>query len=243
MSSRAALAVKNAQAYLRSRELTATDEEMPITVESRSSLGAQRQSDLPSSEQEPWFLLDIRCLGRFQLYLEGRLLSPRAFRRHQSLTALKILVTHREQPLTKEQLMEYIWPEADPETTARNLRVVIHDLRRGLASISPSNYPFIIAEDGSYHFNTPALYRLDVDEFVNCVRYLGHRFGGIKLEDIKAPECFIIEQRLREIMDIPVFHDDQHGTAIIVVAGLINALHLTDRTPADRRPTPTGAAW
>jgi malate dehydrogenase (oxaloacetate-decarboxylating)(NADP+) len=69
----------------------------------------------------------------------------------------------------------------------------------------------------------------DVDEFVNCVRFLGPSFGGINLEDIKAPDCFIIEQRLREIMDIPVFHDDQHGTAIIAVAGLINALHLTGR--------------
>jgi hypothetical protein len=69
----------------------------------------------------------------------------------------------------------------------------------------------------------------DVDEFVNCVRFLGPSFGGINLEDIKAPECFIIEQRLREEMDIPVFHDDQHGTAIIAAAGLINALHLTDR--------------
>ncbi|WP_375589735.1 NADP-dependent malic enzyme [Hoeflea alexandrii] len=69
----------------------------------------------------------------------------------------------------------------------------------------------------------------NVDEFINCVRYLGPSFGGINLEDIKAPDCFIIEQRLREIMDIPVFHDDQHGTAIIAVAGLINALHLTDR--------------
>ncbi len=53
--------------------------------------------------------------------------------------------------------------------------------------------------------------------------------GGINLEDIKAPECFIIEQRLRELMDIPVFHDDQHGTAIIAAAGLINALELTGR--------------
>ena len=69
----------------------------------------------------------------------------------------------------------------------------------------------------------------DVDAFVNCVRYLGTAFGGINLEDIKAPDCFIIEQRLRELMDIPVFHDDQHGTAIIAVAGLINALHLTGR--------------
>lgn len=69
----------------------------------------------------------------------------------------------------------------------------------------------------------------DVDEFINAVRFLGPSFGGINLEDIKAPDCFIIEQRLRELMDIPVFHDDQHGTAIISTAGLINALHLTGR--------------
>src|SRR5690349_12774720 len=69
----------------------------------------------------------------------------------------------------------------------------------------------------------------NVDEFINCVRFLGPSFGGINLEDIKAPECFIIESRLRELMDIPVFHDDQHGTAIIAAAGLINALELTGR--------------
>ena len=69
----------------------------------------------------------------------------------------------------------------------------------------------------------------DADAFINCVRYLGPSFGGINLEDIKAPECFIIEQRLRELMDIPVFHDDQHGTAIIAAAGLINALAITGR--------------
>src|SRR5437588_3554096 len=69
----------------------------------------------------------------------------------------------------------------------------------------------------------------DVDAFVNCVRYLGPSFGGINLEDIKAPDCFIIEERLREMMDIPVFHDDQHGTAIIATAGLINALAITGR--------------
>jgi malate dehydrogenase (oxaloacetate-decarboxylating)(NADP+) len=69
----------------------------------------------------------------------------------------------------------------------------------------------------------------DTEAFINCVRYLGPSFGGINLEDIKAPDCFIIEQRLRELMDIPVFHDDQHGTAIIAAAGLINALHLTGR--------------
>ncbi len=69
----------------------------------------------------------------------------------------------------------------------------------------------------------------DPDAFIGAVRYLGPTFGGINLEDIKAPDCFIIEQRLREMMDIPVFHDDQHGTAIIAAAGLINALDLTDR--------------
>ncbi len=69
----------------------------------------------------------------------------------------------------------------------------------------------------------------DPDEFVNCVRFLGQTFGGINLEDIKAPECFLIEQKLRELLDIPVFHDDQHGTAIIAAAGLINALDLTGR--------------
>src|SRR6202048_317949 len=69
----------------------------------------------------------------------------------------------------------------------------------------------------------------DPDEFVNCVKLLGKSWGGINLEDIRAPECFVIEQRLRELLDIPVFHDDQHGTAIIAAAGLINALHLTGR--------------
>ena len=81
----------------------------------------------------------------------------------------------------------------------------------------------------------------DVDEFVNCVRFLGPSFGGINLEDIKAPDCFIIEQRLRELMDIPVFHDDQHGTAIIAAAGLINAVHLTGRDLATTRLVCNGA--
>ena len=73
----------------------------------------------------------------------------------------------------------------------------------------------------------------DVDAFVECVRLLGPTFGGINLEDIKAPGCFVIEQRLRECMDIPVFHDDQHGTAIIAAAALINALDLTGRSLKD----------
>lgn len=81
----------------------------------------------------------------------------------------------------------------------------------------------------------------DVDEFVNCVKLLGPSWGGINLEDIAAPECFVIEQRLRELMDIPVFHDDQHGTAIIVAAGLINAAHLTGRKLKDIKVVVLGA--
>ena len=81
----------------------------------------------------------------------------------------------------------------------------------------------------------------DPDEFINCVKLLGKSWGGINLEDIKAPECFIIEQRLRELLDIPVFHDDQHGTAIIAAAGLINALDLTGRDIKTTRLVCNGA--
>ena len=81
----------------------------------------------------------------------------------------------------------------------------------------------------------------DVDEFINAVKFLGPTFGGINLEDIKAPDCFIIEQRLREMMDIPVFHDDQHGTAIIATAGLINALKITGRDMKSFRLVCNGA--
>ena len=81
----------------------------------------------------------------------------------------------------------------------------------------------------------------DIDKFVDAVSLMGPSFGGINLEDIKSPECFIIEQRLREVMDIPVFHDDQHGTAIIAAAGLINALHLTGREMKDIKVVSNGA--
>ena len=81
----------------------------------------------------------------------------------------------------------------------------------------------------------------DIDRFVDAVSLLGSSFGGINLEDIKAPDCFIIEQRLREMMDIPVFHDDQHGTAIVTAAGIINALHLTNRNIKDTTFVSNGA--
>jgi malate dehydrogenase (oxaloacetate-decarboxylating)(NADP+) len=81
----------------------------------------------------------------------------------------------------------------------------------------------------------------DVDRFIDCVELLEPSFGGINLEDIKAPECFIIEQTLRERMNIPVFHDDQHGTAIISAAGLINACLLTGRKIQDVKVVCNGA--
>ncbi|MDO5648273.1 NADP-dependent malic enzyme [Paracoccus sp. (in: a-proteobacteria)] len=81
----------------------------------------------------------------------------------------------------------------------------------------------------------------DPDAIINAVRLMGPTFGGINLEDIKAPECFIIEQRLKELMDIPVFHDDQHGTAVICAAGLLNALELSGKRIEDVKIVLNGA--
>ena len=81
----------------------------------------------------------------------------------------------------------------------------------------------------------------DPDEFIKAVELMGPTFGGVNLEDIKAPECFIIEQTLKERMDIPVFHDDQHGTAVICAAGLINALHLSGKRIEDVKIVLNGA--
>ena len=81
----------------------------------------------------------------------------------------------------------------------------------------------------------------DPEAFINCVKHLGPAFGGINLEDIKAPDSFIIEQRLKEVMDIPVFHDDQHGTAIIAAAGLINALDIAGKSIKEAKVAVSGA--
>jgi len=81
----------------------------------------------------------------------------------------------------------------------------------------------------------------NIDQFVHIVKAISPSFGGINLEDIKAPECFEIEDRLKKICDIPVFHDDQHGTAIISAAGLINALELTNKKASDIRVVVNGA--
>jgi malate dehydrogenase (oxaloacetate-decarboxylating)(NADP+) len=69
----------------------------------------------------------------------------------------------------------------------------------------------------------------DPDDFINCVKFLAPSFGGINLEDIKGPDCFYIEEKLKSLMPIPVFHDDQHGTAVICLAALINALQISGK--------------
>ncbi len=81
----------------------------------------------------------------------------------------------------------------------------------------------------------------DTEEIIKTVTYLAPGFGGINLEDISAPRCFEIEERLKEILDIPVFHDDQHGTAIVVLAGIINALKVTGRKKEDCKIVVNGA--
>ena len=81
----------------------------------------------------------------------------------------------------------------------------------------------------------------DVDEIVNTVRLLAGSFGGVNLEDISAPRCFEIEQKLKECCDIPIFHDDQHGTAVITLAGVINALKLVGKKLEDVKIVTSGA--
>ena len=81
----------------------------------------------------------------------------------------------------------------------------------------------------------------DTDEIIECVKNIAPGFGGINLEDISAPRCFEIEERLKEILDIPVFHDDQHGTAIVVLAGIINGLRLTGKKKEDCKVVVNGA--
>src|SRR3954471_4860342 len=81
----------------------------------------------------------------------------------------------------------------------------------------------------------------DVDEIVRTVKALSPGFGGINLEDISAPRCFEIERRLREELDIPVFHDDQHGTAVVVLAAFLNSLRLVGKRPEDVKVVMTGA--
>lgn len=86
-----------------------------------------------------------------------------------------------------------------------------------------------------------ALATKDVEEIIETIKNIAPTFGGINLEDISAPRCFEIEERLKEILDIPVFHDDQHGTAIVVLAGLINALQVVGKKKEDIKVAVNGA--
>ena len=79
------------------------------------------------------------------------------------------------------------------------------------------------------------------DEIIKCIQNIGNSFGGINLEDIAAPDCFIIERKLRDTLDIPIFHDDQHGTAIITSAALINALDISNKKPGEVKVVVNGA--
>ena len=81
----------------------------------------------------------------------------------------------------------------------------------------------------------------NADEIISCIQNIGNSFGGINLEDIAAPDCFVIEQKLRETLDIPIFHDDQHGTAIITTAALINALDIQKKKIGDVKIAVNGA--
>src|SRR5690606_7934509 len=123
-------------------------------------------------------------------------------------------------------------------TAKGNLVAVISNgtAELGLGNVGPLAAKQVMEGDGVVfkRFADIDVFDLEIDctepdEFVRIVQALAPTFGGINLEDIKAPECFIIEERLREQLDIPVFHDDQHGTAIIAGAGLINALHLVGK--------------
>jgi malate dehydrogenase (oxaloacetate-decarboxylating)(NADP+) len=81
----------------------------------------------------------------------------------------------------------------------------------------------------------------DKEDFINCVKFLGPSFAGINLEDIKGPDCFYVEERLKQLMDIPIFHDDQHGTAIVCLAGLINACEIKGKKFEDIKIVVNGA--
>ena len=99
----------------------------------------------------------------------------------------------------------------------------------------------LFKEFGNVHAVPICLDTQDTEEIIKAVTYLAPGFGGINLEDISAPRCFEIEERLKEILDIPVFHDDQHGTAIVVLAGVINALKVVGKKKEDCRVVVNGA--
>ena len=118
----------------------------------------------------------------------------------------------------------------------------------GLGNISPyaampvmEGKAVLFKEFGNVNAVPICLDTQDTEEIIKAVTYLAPGFGGINLEDISAPRCFEIEERLKEILDIPVFHDDQHGTAIVVLAGVINALKVVGKKKEDCRVVVNGA--
>ncbi|MGN9785792.1 NAD(P)-dependent malic enzyme [Nonomuraea sp. ZG12] len=139
---------------------------------------------------------------------------------------------------------------ADDYTWVSNVVAVITDGTAvlGLGDIGPAaampvmeGKALLFKEFGGVNAVPLCLACTDVDELVETVARLAPSFGGINLEDISAPRCFEVESRLRELLDIPVFHDDQHGTAIVVLAALRNAARLTGRTLGDLRAVVAGA--
>ena len=142
-------------------------------------------------------------------------------------------------------------PEAVWELTARDSFVaVVSDGSAvlGLGNIGPlaampvmEGKAVLFKEFGGVNAVPICLDTQDTEEIIKAVTYLAPGFGGINLEDISAPRCFEIEERLKEILDIPVFHDDQHGTAIVVLAGIINALKVVGKKKEDCRIVVNGA--
>lgn len=135
-------------------------------------------------------------------------------------------------------------------TSKKNLVAVVSDGTAvlGLGDIGPQaampvmeGKAILFKEFGGVDAFPICLDTKDVDEIVKTVKYMSPTFGGINLEDISAPRCFEIERRLKKELDIPVFHDDQHGTAIVVAAGLINALKIVNKKIEDIEIVISGA--
>ena len=142
-------------------------------------------------------------------------------------------------------------PEKDYELTRRwNLCAVITDGSAvlGLGDIGPeAGMPVmegkcvLFKEFGGVDAFPLCVDTKDVDEFVRTVQLISKSFGGINLEDISAPRCFEIEEKLKEVCDIPIFHDDQHGTAVITLAGIMNALKIVGKKKEDLKVVVSGA--
>lgn len=135
-------------------------------------------------------------------------------------------------------------------TIKRNTIAVISDGSAvlGLGNIGPyaalpvmEGKAVLFKEFGGINAIPICLDTQDTEEIIRTIVAIAPAFGGINLEDISAPRCFLIEERLKELLDIPVFHDDQHGTAIVVLAGLINSLRLTGKNKEDARVVVNGA--